>query len=864
NNAYFTLAIPQLKAPGNIATNLELWFRADSAVTVSSLFWLDQTDNMVEVSETVEANTPTYITSEPGLINCNPVISFDGGDNLENSTFSTNDLTGDGTGDFSVFAVSQSPNAGASDIIISFNGTTYLTTNNGRSEFRTDNTVHQSTTVDLIDNQPHLQSVSKSGIAAGDIEMWNDGEMLTLSNDNPDDNIANRVGIGIGSTSNTSASAGFDGSIAEIIAYADSLTPTQRQQVETYLAVKYGIDLPHNQYLSGAAASIYNEGATYDSDNAGIGRSDDMGLNQFKTRSIEPTAILKVTAETDLDDEEYLIWGHDGDAPEVFTATNAPDGLQISNRVWAASETGQTGTLTLEFDATTFDGFNAPHLVIDTDNDGSFTDETPILMTLNSSVYTATGINIEDGNLFTVGTCGLIDAGLTNVQCNDNMTPTDDSDDYITFDLNPQNANGTYTVTAETNTVTPSTGTYGAVTNFRLQDGSAGDGNITLTITDNTLGTCTKDTIIVDPGTCVPDCDVSISNVVIDCSNDGLSYTLNFDVSWDYINASTTPIEVIVDGMAQADITPAAATGTQSVTGIALSGPAFGKTIAVQFEDFNACSDTEVFDLIPNTSCVPSCGVTSCASNTLLDPDPASPDYVNSGNFNASLNAPQLTSTTSWSGVNNTSTTQFIGMLFSAPSGIVGVTTKGRGDAAQWVTSYQLEGTKDGTTWISLGTYTANTDQNTEVFNSVANTDEDWTGLRINPQTWNGFPSLRFQFSLGTSCVSQSLGGNVFSDGNQNGVMDIDESGQGNILVEIYQCDATMPTTSVYTNVEGGWSIDDAGLTYPVRVEFSSPLKPELQASIQGMDNGTNVQFVNEASCDIDFAVIDPNEFCSS
>ena len=136
---------------------------------------------------------------------------------------------------------------------------------------------------------------------------------------------------------------------------------------------------------------------------------------------------------------------------------------------------------------------------------------------------------------------------------------------------------------------------------------------------------------------------------------------------------------------------------------------------------------------------------------THLDPDPGSSNYIQSGYYSTSHNSPQLTSTRGWSGKSASATNQFVGITFSA-SIIKGVTTKGRGDYNQWVKTYDLQATKDGTTWTSLGIYTANSDRNTEVFNSVSNSDSDWIGLRINPKTWTGHPSLRFQFTLAADC----------------------------------------------------------------------------------------------------------------
>lgn len=51
-------------------------------------------------------------------------------------------------------------------------------------------------------------------------------------------------------------------------------------------------------------------------------------------------------------------------------------------------------------------------------------------------------------------------------------------------------------------------------------------------------------------------------------------------------------------------------------------------------------------------------------------------------------------------------------------------------------------------------------------------------------------------------------------------------------------------------------------LLNPVRVEFSTPLQAELQPSFAGDDNGTNTQFVDASSCEVDYGVIDQEDYC--
>ena len=156
--------------------------------------------------------------------------------------------------------------------------------------------------------------------------------------------------------------------------------------------------------------------------------------------------------------------------------------------------------------------------------------------------------------------------------------------------------------------------------------------------------------------------------------------------------------------------------------------------------------------------------IPNCTEYT-LDADPQSSDYINNGcwgdpnttntNTTNSHNTPQINSTQAWSAKDN-NPGNYVGMMFSQPSGIKYVTTKGRANASQWVTQYKLEGTKNDTDWINLGTYTANTNQNTSVTNQINNTDTDWKGLRIVPIAWNFHPSLRFEFTLCTPSLQEA------------------------------------------------------------------------------------------------------------
>ena len=89
----------------------------------------------------------------------------------------------------------------------------------------------------------------------------------------------------------------FDGKLSELIIYDGVPTSTEEDQIESYLAVKYGITLASTNYLSSDGTVIWNNSSysSYHYDIAGIGRDDDQGLHQKQSKSInsEKTLYLK-------------------------------------------------------------------------------------------------------------------------------------------------------------------------------------------------------------------------------------------------------------------------------------------------------------------------------------------------------------------------------------------------------------------------------------------------------------------------------------------------------------------------------------------------------------------------------------------
>ncbi len=85
------------------------------------------------------------------------------------------------------------------------------------------------------------------------------------------------------------------------------------------------------------------------------------------------------------------------------------------------------------------------------------------------------------------------------------------ADDYITFQLNPTGSTlgSGYTVSGAT--LTPTGGSYGAATAFQSAAGTAGSGNLNLTLTDDSDNSCQIAVEVTDPGTCSTTFDLAVS-----------------------------------------------------------------------------------------------------------------------------------------------------------------------------------------------------------------------------------------------------------------------------------------------------------------------------------------------------------------
>ncbi len=170
--------------------------------------------------------------------------------------------------------------------------------------------------------------------------------------------------------------------IPEVITYNRELSPAEKLQVESYLAIKYGttLDISVSNYVNSSSSPIYNNTIPgYWNNIAGIGRDDNSALNQKQSQSANTagngnmiTIGLGTIAATNIanpnnfvTDKSFEVWGDNNGTP-VYSAYTSANGNPAINakmaRVWRVQETGTVGAVLVKTA-----GIQATYLMVSAD-----------------------------------------------------------------------------------------------------------------------------------------------------------------------------------------------------------------------------------------------------------------------------------------------------------------------------------------------------------------------------------------------------------------------------------------------------------------------------------------------------------------
>ena len=383
--------------PGGVSDSLVLWLIADTANNRLEFFntnevahWRDTSGNGHD-ARNVLSNRPTL---SGDLINFNHAVNFDDASNgqyLELDAYVGDIISKDNT----FFIVSSNVGASNTDLLL------YSTSNSGgRNGFGNDNTnlfefhIHRNANLGSgvylqdsfrIANQVNFNSsftpttntpiITSVFYKAGDsLGLANNGAPFLTNTTLHGDNVS-LSHLFIGKHFDANGNRYLEGDIAEILVYnKHDLTEEERDKVESYLAIKYGITLDKNRgsdtenfvYLGSDGDTLWNGNdpgyQAYHHGVAGIGRDDSTTLHQKQSKSslensdlVMAVGQLTVANSTNTDTlahKGFLMWGHDGGSVDTLDAVTDDVPITVAKRlarVWRIKNTNNVQDVTVAF-----------------------------------------------------------------------------------------------------------------------------------------------------------------------------------------------------------------------------------------------------------------------------------------------------------------------------------------------------------------------------------------------------------------------------------------------------------------------------------------------------------------------------------
>lgn len=406
----FSISVAQNKGPGGVDVNtgagtLRGWYRADVGVTVVSggvSTWADQSGYGNNLTQGTAARRPTSATSV--ALNGQSVVRYTG----SSGQYFSSGFSGPGVDNFTLFLVANGTsyqslfryqNAAGTFVVYPWEfggGRTFIVSTDGNTS---------GINSGLVSSVNNVGAARYKRNAGGGFQTFLNGGVNAQRNS---------VNVAVPSQPFYSGvyAPGLSeyptADVGEMIVYYTALNDAQMVIVQNYLAAKFNVTLSSNDVYTQDDAANGN----FDYDVAGIGRTNTLNIHN----DAQGTGIIRVQNPSNLTDNEYFVWGHNNGALQATNTSDIPAGISARfARTWRVSETGEVGNVDLDIDLTgltdfasmsTIDVVTKLRLLVDTDNDGVFNDQTPIYGATNvgGNVYRFTALGAINNNYrFTFG-----------------------------------------------------------------------------------------------------------------------------------------------------------------------------------------------------------------------------------------------------------------------------------------------------------------------------------------------------------------------------------------------------------------------------------------------------------------------------
>lgn len=248
----------------------------------------------------------------------------------------------------------------------------------------------------------------------------------------------------------------FPGDIMEIVWFRSALSSTERDKLNSYLAIKYGTTMPI-AYLNSSGSTVYAASTGYNNNIAGIGLDQASGLHQKQSNSVNDGnhVILSLGSSVGSTnatnggafsvDQSFLIWGDNGGSESYGTSVTASGTSYLRmGRVWRTQQSGTVPASTVAFP---YSGSSPLTLIVGDAADFSGTNiavslsETQVIEGV-SYQRTASPTSFDANSYFTFATPSPLTVTSTadtdtlgTLRYAINHANANTSDDAITFDI---------------------------------------------------------------------------------------------------------------------------------------------------------------------------------------------------------------------------------------------------------------------------------------------------------------------------------------------------------------------------------------------------------------------------------------------
>lgn len=413
-------------SPAGISSSLAFWVKANSIASGPSnnntiAIWDDKSGGARNATQSTNANKPIYKDNATDNINYNPIINLDGTDDYMDIT--SNGVLPIGNNNYAVYAVIAPDNTNTD----SDPGKFFFSGDPGANNFcsfdvRGPGNINDSWNQnDLITSSQWSNTESLLGTFnynGSQRAMYKNGSLIGTLNTSTNRTSTNtNSAIGLQSAANIEY---YGGKIAEIISYKDkSHGSSNRETIESYLAIKYSFTLPHHYYAS-TGTNIYSVSSPYNNNIIGIGSDNsNSALIQKQSHTTDDTVrIYKGTlsstnnanAATFSSDISYVVMGANTGKLSNSAAASAESPVSCGlysrlEREWKVTSTNfaETFNLNIKLNAgAVTSSVTVADLRFLVDDDGNFAnggttcyyngDGTGITISYSNPVITITGI----------------------------------------------------------------------------------------------------------------------------------------------------------------------------------------------------------------------------------------------------------------------------------------------------------------------------------------------------------------------------------------------------------------------------------------------------------------------------------------